>query len=61
VSDLVICRHCARPMLDPSEQYYPVACHCPFCDWCGAHGPEVETVTLDEDTVCRACRAAETC
>jgi hypothetical protein len=46
-------------MVDPSSQYASVACDCPFCDWCGAHGPRVETTIIDDDEVCRACRDAD--
>jgi hypothetical protein len=46
-------------MVDRSSQYTSVACQCPFCEWCGAHGPRVETKTIDGDEVCRACRDAE--
>jgi hypothetical protein len=53
------CLDCHRPILDRGDQYWPSACHCPRCDWCGAHGPDVETTILDGDEVCRACRDAE--
>jgi hypothetical protein len=55
------CPDCEQPILDRGHQYWPVACHCPRCDWCGAQGATVETTMLEDDEVCRACRAAEPC
>jgi hypothetical protein len=65
VSDLVICEHCGLPMVDRSDRrYWPTVCECPFCEWCGAHGANVETVMLEDDQVCdevcQPCRDAET-
>jgi hypothetical protein len=56
---IALCPHCERPMVDASSQYVSVACQCPFCQSCGAHGPRVETTIIDDDQVCRACRDAE--
>jgi hypothetical protein len=54
-----LCPHCERPMVDRSSQYASVACDCPFCEWCGMHGPQVEITILDDDEVCRPCRDAD--
>jgi hypothetical protein len=55
------CLDCHRPILDRGDQHWPVACHCPRCDWCGAHGGTLETVMAEDDELCQACRAAEPC
>jgi hypothetical protein len=52
-------------MVDRSDRrYWPTVCECPFCEWCGAHGANVETVMLEDDQVCdevcQPCRDAET-
>jgi hypothetical protein len=54
-----LCPHCEQPMVDGSSQYASIACQCPFCEWCGAHGPWVVTTIIDDDQVCRTCRDAE--
>jgi hypothetical protein len=53
------CPDCERPILDRGHQYWPVACHCPRCDWCGARGATLDTAIAEDDEVCRTCRAAE--
>jgi hypothetical protein len=54
-----LCPDCELPMVDRSDRWYwPTACECPYCEWCGSHGTRVETSIID-DEVCRACRGAE--
>jgi hypothetical protein len=54
------CPDCERPMVDRADRrHWPAACACPSCEWCGAQGAGVETVLVEDDEVCRACRDAE--
>jgi hypothetical protein len=52
------CRDCGGPILDRSDQHWRSACHCPRCDWCGAHGATLDTTLVEDDEVCRPCRSA---
>jgi hypothetical protein len=53
------CLDCSRPILDRGDQHWPVACHCPRCDWCGVHGVRLETALVEDDELCPACRDPE--
>jgi hypothetical protein len=53
------CLDCHGPILDRGERlHWPSACECPSCDWCGAHGADVETVLVEDDEVCGECQTA---
>jgi hypothetical protein len=61
---LAVCPDCDLPMVDRADRRdWPAVCECPFCERCGAHGANVETVMVEDDEVCdevcRACREAE--